>query len=74
MLPTSLILIEGEDFEEQDLMISLRSAKQIVIGHAPGFGHIVHVAAQSADDLDNATREFAAVPNVTGVITLAIRR
>jgi hypothetical protein len=74
VLPTSLILIEGEEVEEQDLMISLRSAKQIVIGRAPGFGHLVHVAAQTRDDLDNATREFASAPNVTGILTLAVRQ
>ncbi len=74
MLPTNHISIEGEDVEEQDLMISLRNVKQIVVGRAPGFGHIVGVAAQTRDDLDDATREFARAPNVTGILTLAMRQ
>jgi len=74
VLPTSLVLIEGDGVDEQELMISLGSAKQIVIGRAPGYGIVVHIAAQTPDDLGNAVRDIAAVQNVTGVTTLAVRR
>ncbi|HET8674407.1 MAG TPA: hypothetical protein VFO63_01365 [Blastocatellia bacterium] len=69
----SLVLIEGKSVKEEALRISLSNAKQIVIGSAPGFGVILHVAATSLDDLGNALLDFAKVPGVSGVLTLTIR-
>lgn len=69
----SLVLIEGKSVKEEALRISLSNAKQIVIGSAPGFGVILHVAATSLDDLGNALLDFAKVPDVSGVLTLTIR-
>ena len=69
----SLVLIEGKSVKEEALRISLSNAKQIVIGRAPGFGVILHVAATSLDDLGNALLDFAKVPGVSGVLTLTIR-
>jgi hypothetical protein len=48
-------------------------AKQIVLGRAPDYGHVVHIAAQSPPDLEAALRDLSAVANVTGVVTLATR-
>lgn len=70
---TSLVLIEGDGVSEQNLMVSLANAKQIVIGRAPGYGHVVHIAAQSSNDLEAAQQDLAAVQDVTGLITLATR-
>ena len=69
----SLVLIEGKSVKEEALRISLSNAKQMVIGSAPGFGVILHVAATSLDDLGNALLDFAKVPGVSGVLTLTIR-
>ena len=69
----SLVLIEGKSVKEEALRISLGNAKQIVIGSAPGFGVILHVAATSLDDFGNALLDFAKVPGVSGVLTLTIR-
>ncbi len=69
----SLVLIEGKKVKKETLMISLTNAKQLVIGRAPGFGVILHVAANSSTDLQNALLAFANVPEVTGVLTLALR-
>jgi hypothetical protein len=70
----SLVLIEGENVSEETLRsLSLGNAKQLVVGNAYGFGVILHIAAESPDDLGNALRTFAQVPGVTGVITLALR-
>lgn len=69
----SIVLIEGKSLEKEALKISLSNAKQIVIGSAPGFGVILHVAANSSADLGKALLAFANVTNVTGVLTLAVR-
>jgi hypothetical protein len=70
----SLILIEGQNVSEDTLRsLSLGNAKQLVVGSAYGFGVILHIAAESPVDLGNALREFAQVPGVTGVTTLALR-
>jgi hypothetical protein len=67
-------LIEGQNVSEDTLRsVSLGNAKQLVIGHAYGFGTILHIAATSPADLGNALRDFAQVPGVTGVLTLALR-
>ncbi len=72
MIVQSLILIEG-NVEKNALLISLKNAKQLVIGKGPGFGFILHVAANSQADLGKALLDFAKIPGVTGVITLSIR-
>ena len=70
----SLILIEGKSvIKEENLRISLTNAKQLVIGSATGFGIILHVAADSPDDLINALIEFSKVPDVTRVVTMMLR-
>jgi len=69
----SLVLIEGKSVKKETLGISLTNAKQLVIGSAPGFGVILHVAANSPADLGNALLALAKVPSVTGVLTLTLR-
>lgn len=69
----SLVLIEGNAIKEENLRISLANAKQLVVGNALGFGVVLHIAANSPEDLGNALLEFAKVPGVTGVITLMLR-
>ena len=70
----SLILIEGQNVGKETLMISLGNAKQLVVGSIPGGkGVILHVAATSSADLGTALLEFAQVPGVTNVLTLALQ-
>lgn len=70
----SLILIEGQNFSEETLRsVSLGNAKQLVVGSTPGSGVILHVAANSPADLGTALLEFAQVPGVTKVLTLALQ-
>ena len=70
----SLVLIEGQNVSEETLSgLSLGNAKQLVVGHAYGFGVLLHIAATAPVDLSNALRDFAQVPGVTGVMTLALR-
>jgi hypothetical protein len=69
----SLVLIQGKNVKEQNLHISLQNALQLVIGNVPGFGIILHIAADTADYLGKALIAFAKVPKVTGVVTLMIR-
>jgi hypothetical protein len=70
----SLVLIEGQNVREETLRsVSLGNAKQLVVGHAYGFGVLLPIAATSAADLGNALRAFTHVPGVTGVLTLALR-
>ena len=70
----SLILIEGKNVSIETLRsVSLGNAKQLVVGNAPGFGVILHIAAEAPVDFNNALSEFAQVPGVTGLMTLALR-
>jgi hypothetical protein len=69
----SLILIEGESVKEEGLNISLMNAKQLIKGNVPGMGIIVHIAANSPEDLQNALIEFTKVPEVKGVVTMIFR-
>ncbi|WP_373499950.1 hypothetical protein [Desulfococcus sp.] len=70
----SLGMIEGQNFSEDVLWsLSLGNAKQLLVGSAYGFGAILHIAAEDADDLGNSLREFAKLQGVTGVVTLALR-
>lgn len=70
----SLVLIEGQDVSREALRsLSLGNAKQLVIGNAEGFGVLLHIAAESLVDFDNALRELARISGVTGLLTLALR-
>ena len=69
----SLVLIEGDNVKEDNLRISLGNALQLVVGRNLRFGVILHIAADSPDDLRNALIEFTKVPDVTGVVTLMLR-
>jgi len=70
----SLVVIEGQNVNEETLRsISLGNAKQLIVGNAYGFGVILHIAAESSTDLNNALHAFAQIPGVTGVLTLALR-
>jgi hypothetical protein len=69
----SVILIEGQNLNEETLGISLGNAKQIVIGYVQEFGYILDVTATSPADLGNALVDFAQVPGVSRVLTLALR-
>lgn len=70
----SLILIEGTDVDKDTLRsVSLRNAKQLVVGGALGFGVILHLAANTLDDLNTALSEFAKIKGVSGVVTLMLR-
>ena len=69
----SLVLIEGQNVKEDNLRISLGNALQLVVGRNLRFGIILHIAADSADDLRNALIEFTKVQDVTGVVPLIIR-
>lgn len=70
----SWVLIEEQNVNIESLRsVSLGNAKQLVVGSVPGSGVILHVAADSPADLTNALLEFAQVPGVTGVLTLALR-
>ena len=70
----SLILIEGENLSQETLgSVSLGNAKQLVVGSIPGGGVILHVAADSPAYLGAALLEFAQVPGVTKVLTLALQ-
>ncbi len=69
----SVVLIEGQHVNQDNLGISLGNAKQVVIGRAGAIGVLLHVAANSPVDLGNALLEFAQVPGVTGVVTLALQ-
>jgi len=69
-----LVLIEGETASADALRsVSLGNAKQLVVGTAYGFGIVLHVAAESREDLDRALRDFTQVKGVTGVLTIALR-
>jgi hypothetical protein len=73
-LINSLVLVEGQNVTEETLRgLSLGNAKQLVVGRAPEFGMILHIAAESLDFFDKALREVARVPGVTGILTLALR-
>lgn len=69
----SLVLVEGDRVIDENLMIPLTNAEQVLVGRADGFGNLVHIVANSISDLDAAVRGLAAVTNVTGVLALATR-
>jgi hypothetical protein len=69
----SIVLIQGKNVKEQNLHISLQNALQLIIGSAPGFGIILHIAADAPEYLEKALIAFSEIPKVTGVITLMVR-
>jgi hypothetical protein len=70
----SLILAEGHNASEEALRtLSLRNAKQLVVGRVPADGVVLHVAATTPADFATALADFAKVPNVTQVLTLMLR-
>jgi hypothetical protein len=70
----ALLLIEGDNVSQESLRtVSLRSAKQLVTGEAFGFGVILHVNANSVENLNYAVSQFAQVQGVTAVTILATR-
>jgi hypothetical protein len=69
-----LVLIEGKNVKQTTLKsLPLSNALQVIVGNAPGFGVILHIAANSIADFSNALPRFAQVAGVTGVVTLALR-
>jgi len=72
MVIGSLILIKGTSLDQDDFKMSLTSALQIVVGQVAGLGVIVHLAANSYEDRENALLKFAKVEGVKEIITLLI--
>lgn len=72
-MTTGIVLIEGESVQEDSLRIPLSNALQIIIGNGPGFGFILHLAANTIDDFNNALSEFSKIAEVRRVLNLAIR-
>jgi hypothetical protein len=73
------ILVEGKGLDQDRLRsLSLRNAKQIVIGSAPGpvpggTSVILHLAGVSPTDFGTALVEFAQVSNVSQVLPMLVR-
>ena len=69
-----LLLIDGTSVDQERLRsLSLANAKQLLFRRF-GSGNVLHIAANSSDDLRRAVDDFAGVAGVTGVMTLAIRK
>lgn len=71
-MTSGIYLIKGE-IKEDDLMISLSNAKQIVIGRAHEFGTIIHITATTPDDLKNAMHKFLEIEGVEDLKVIAIK-
>jgi hypothetical protein len=72
---TSLVLVEGENVVEEDLIGSLTQTEAFQVGRVDGFGYLVHFVTITARDHDAALRALSTeVPNVTGVLTHATRQ
>ncbi len=70
----SVMLIDGSNVDDGKLRsVSLGNAKQLVWGRFGGTGVVLHVAATTPADLENAILRFSGEAGVTSVITLAIR-
>jgi hypothetical protein len=69
----SLVLIQDTNAEEELRSLSLTNAKQLVLGSVPDMGTVLHVAANSTDDLSNALIQFAKVQGTKAVLTLLVR-
>lgn len=73
----SLILVEGraEQGVDEDALrsVSLANAKPLVVGHVPGGAVVLHLAANTLDDLQKALLEVAKLPGVGELLTLMLR-
>lgn len=70
-----LLLVKGEDVDEEALdSLSLMNAKHLIIGDAHGFGIILHLAANSLEDINNAASDILQVPEVGEIVTLVLRK
>jgi hypothetical protein len=66
----SLVLVEGDDVIEEDLMILLTRTEEFQIGRVDGFGFLIHFVTRSERDHDAAIAALSTeVPNVTGILT-----
>lgn len=72
MRTIALLLIEKEDSGE-DIHINLSNAKHLNIGTAPGFGSIVHIAANTPEDFEKAFLEFSKMEKVVSVVALFVK-
>lgn len=72
MVIGSLILIKGTSLDQDAFRMSLSNAKQIVVGKVASLGVIVHLAANSYKDREDALVKFAKVEGVKEIITLLI--
>jgi hypothetical protein len=71
----SLVLVEGENVAEEDLIIPLTRTEAFQVGRVDGFGFLVHFVTITLHDHDAALRALSTeVPNVTGVLTHATRQ
>ncbi|GAB3218563.1 hypothetical protein J0A67_03010 [Algoriphagus aestuariicola] len=70
----TLILIEGRNVTKDSLRsLSLSNAKQLVVGDAPGFGVILHLAATTLNDVNAAMLDFSKIEGVSGTTVLMLR-
>ena len=70
----SLVLVEGDDVIEGDLMVLLTRTEEFQIGRVDGFGFVVHFVTKSERDHDAAIAALSTeVPNVTGILTHATK-
>lgn len=72
-LPSGIYLIKGKVNEDELNRMSLLNAKQLVIGVVNEFGTIIHIRANTPDDLKDAMHEFLKMEEVEEVRVLAIR-
>jgi hypothetical protein len=71
----SLLLVHAKTGSEEKLRsLSLANAKQLVYGRFGTDGTILHVAANSAADLQKAILDFSNVSGVSSVLTLAVSK
>lgn len=71
----SLVLVEGDEVIEENLMIPLDNVEETLIGRVDGLGILVHFVADSTAGLDAAVRAImTGVPNVVSVLTIASKR
>ncbi|MCK9383046.1 MAG: hypothetical protein M0Q15_00165 [Nevskia sp.] len=71
---SSWVLVEGVETNSEPLRaLSLGNALQQVVGSIAGSGTVLHVAAESGEDLNRALLDFARVQGVTAVRLLAAK-
>lgn len=74
MIVSGLLLIKGTGLKQTDFKMSLMNAKQIVVGAVASLGVIVHLAANSYQDRENALLKFAKVEGVKDIVTLTLNQ